>query len=116
MLQMVRAFLLLLLMGLGQVETALAITCEPPVPPASAGASADQSEDTHCPPHHGAPRPGGPHEGPACAAMLSCGAALALPAAPAAIVRTTMTIGHVVTRLLPPPSRADAPANPPPRA
>jgi hypothetical protein len=122
MLHMLRAVSLLLLMALGQVETALALACEPPA----------RAEHEHCVAQHGAaqkfgaeprhvphdetPAQGGPHDGPSCAAMLSCSAAVALPSAPALELGTPLAADVRVIALLPPPSRADAPGNPPPRA
>ena len=95
--------LLLLLMIVGQAETGLTLACEPPA----------QAGHTHCPQHHGNQEQGGSehsrasHGGSNCAA-LTAGASLG--------VRMAQAVATPLARPLPPPSRADAPGNPPPRA
>lgn len=119
---MLRAVSLLLLMALGQVETALALACEPPARTEHEHCVA-QHGDAHEPgseprraPHDETPARGDPHDGPSCAAMLLCSAAVGLPGAPAPELRTPRAAAVRIIPLLPPPSRADAPGNPPPRA
>jgi len=119
---MFRAVSLLLLMALGQVETVLALACEPPAGTehehcvAQHGDAQEPGSEPRHAPHDETPASGGPHDGPSCAAMLSCSAAVALPGAPALELRTPRSADVRVTPLLTPPSRADAPGNPPPRA
>jgi hypothetical protein len=114
--------LLLLLMVLGQAETGLILACE----------RSAQAGHTRCSPQHSEEEQGGSeqsrapdhdpqergtsHDGPSCDAMASCGASAALPAGASVGLRTAQAVATPVTRLLPPPSRADAPGNPPPRA
>lgn len=120
--RMLRALFLLLLMGVGQADTALALACEPEVPAGHTHCAAQHADDrqpgSEQPrvPHDEAPARGAQHDGPSCAAMLSCGAAVALPGAPGLTVRTTQGAEARSIPLLPPASRAHAPRNPPPRA
>jgi len=123
MLHRLSGLLLLLSLGLAHVETTLALACEPQMVTGSVGALPAQGGHTHCPPEEdgrpsrdGAPRHTVPHGGPSCASMLACGILVALPAPPLSTVGPTMAIEKALAHLLPPPSRTDAPANPPPRA
>ena len=110
--QMACGLLLLLLMIVGQAETGLTLACEPPA----------QAGHTHCPQHHGNQEQGGSehsrasHGGSNCADMLACGASAALTAGASLGVRMAQAVATPLARPLPPPSRADAPGNPPPRA
>ena len=131
MLHVVRGFVLLLLMALGQAEKALALACEPPEPSYSEGVSRHAGH-THCAsqhtdgqqpgsdqsgaPHHEVPGPSGSHEGPSCAAMLSCGGAMALPSLPVAFLPTSSATAPLPAVNLPASSRAETPGSPPPRA
>jgi hypothetical protein len=122
--QMIRATFLLLLMAFGQAETALAVACEPQAaarhdhtPCASRNADGQQpgSEQGRAP-HDEAPGRSAPHDGPSCAVMLACGAGTALPSLPVGVLPTLQATAPFFPSILPPPSRAETPGNPPPRA
>ena len=128
---MVRGLVLLLLMALGQAETAMALDCAPPVQSRVMEALPHRGDHTHCASHSDGQRPGsdqtrmpddeapgrsGSHDGPSCVAMLGCGPAVALPSLATAVLPASQATGHFSVLILEPLSRAEAPGNPPPRA
>jgi hypothetical protein len=131
MLHLVRGSVLLLLMALGQAETALALPCDQPALGHVTAGSAGHEDHTHCgsrhsngpqpgsderrAPHRELPVPGGAHDGPTCAAMLACGAAVALPSVPVEALPAAPATAPLPALTLRPSSRADCPGNPPPR-
>jgi hypothetical protein len=132
MLHVLRALFLLLLMGLGQAETAFALACEAPAGRQVAGDLLRHTDHTPCTrqhaddqqsdsqqgqaPHDDTPGRNGPHEGANCAAMLACGVGLGLPAELPAVTAAARTNPAPFTPVITPPSRTDIPGNPPPRA
>lgn len=101
----IRGLLMLFALGLTQPGTASAFGCEP------------SSHHEQCPPHQDdSPRSTVPHGAANCAVMLTCAAAVALPAPAYAPLWGAVAREHTVSLTVLPQSRVDRPANPPPRA
>ena len=105
MLPRIRALLLLFALGLTQPGTGLALGCEP------------SSHHERCPSHQDdSPRSTVPHGAVNCVAMLTCAAAVALPAPAYAPLSSVVGREPALVLSVLPHSRVDRPANPPPRA
>lgn len=113
-----RAFLLVVLLGLAQVEAAFALACAGDEVATAAGVPHDAGA---CAGDGGAPHDAPPSRVPAhdlagCQAMLDCAGIAALPPAVPALRAAPAVVRapHVLLTAL--QSRDTAPANPPPRS
>jgi hypothetical protein len=113
--RILRGLFFVALLALSHARPALALACELHSPDDTPAAPAHSGHESGR--HQGDPSTNGlPREAPACPTMLSCATVAAMPApAPLPLIVELVALTPVA-RLLPPPSRDDGPANPPPRS